>query len=70
MPRCWVGPPRWRSAYAAWQNARQELEHWDEIASQFHEQEKRRLPFLEEIHTEKAKLEQEQKIIARAVVGR
>ncbi len=51
------------SAYVAWQNARQELEHWDGIASQFHEQEKRRLPFLEEINTEKAKLEQEQKTL-------
>jgi exonuclease SbcC len=51
------------SAYAAWQNARQELERWDGIASQFHEQEKRRLPFLEEINTEKAKLEQEQKTL-------
>ena len=47
------------SAYAAWQKARQELEHWDGIASQFHEQEKRRLPFLDEINAEKAKLGQE-----------
>jgi exonuclease SbcC len=47
------------SAYADWQKARQELEHWDGIASQFHEQEKRRLPFLDEINAEKAKLGQE-----------
>ena len=46
-------------AYSAWQSARKELEHWDRIASQFHEQEKRRLPFLDEINAEKARLEQE-----------
>ena len=51
------------SAYAAWQDARRELEHWDEVASQFHEQEKKRQPFLEEVNTEKAKLEQEQKTL-------
>ncbi len=47
------------AAYSAWQQARRELEAWDGTASQFHEQEKRRLPFLDEINTEKAKLEQE-----------
>ena len=46
-------------AYLTWQERRQELENWDKVASRFHEQEKRRLPFLEEINTEKAKLEQE-----------
>ncbi|HTX89870.1 MAG TPA: SMC family ATPase, partial [Anaerolineales bacterium] len=48
------------AAYAAWQASRQELERWDGVASQFHEQEKLRLPFLDEINTEKARLEQEQ----------
>jgi len=49
------------ASYTAWQQARQELEKWDGIASQFHEQEKRRLPFLDEINAEKAKLEQEKR---------
>ena len=47
------------AAYSAWQQARRELETWDGTASQFHEQEKHRLPFLDEINAEKAKLEQE-----------
>jgi len=46
-------------AYQGWQVRRLELEKWDKVASRFHEQEKWRLPFLEEINTEKAKLEQE-----------
>jgi len=51
------------AAYAAWQQARRELETWDGTASQFHEQEKRRLPFLDKINTEKAKLEQEKETL-------
>ena len=51
------------AAYAAWQQARHDLEMWDGIASQFHEQEKRRLPFLDEINAEKAKLEQEKETL-------
>jgi exonuclease SbcC len=51
------------AAYTAWQQARRELEMWDVTASQFHEQEKRRLPFLEEINTEKARLEQEKETL-------
>lgn len=51
------------AAYNAWQQARRELETWDGTASQFHEQEKRRLPFLDEINTEKAKLEQEKETL-------
>jgi len=50
-------------AYADWQQARRELETWDGIASQFHEQEKHRLPFLDEINTQKAKLEQEKETL-------
>ena len=46
-------------AYMTWQERRLDLENWDKVASRFHEQEKRRLPFREEISTEKAKLEQE-----------
>jgi len=51
------------AAYAAWQEARKELGKWDGTASQFHEQEKRRLPFLDEINSEKAKLEQERETL-------
>ena len=51
------------AAYTGWQQARRALETWDGTASQFHEQEKRRLPFLDEINTEKAKLEQEKETL-------
>ncbi|MBE3065947.1 MAG: SMC family ATPase, partial [Chloroflexi bacterium] len=51
------------AAYTAWQQARRELETWDGTASQFHEQEKRRLPFLDEINAQKAKLEQEKETL-------
>jgi len=53
------------AAYHAWLGARKEMEKWDEIASQFHEQEKLRLPFLTDINAEKAKLEQEQETLGR-----
>jgi DNA repair protein SbcC/Rad50 len=49
------------SAYAAWQSARSDLEKWEQVADQFREHEKRRLPFLDEINAEKAKLEQEKR---------
>ncbi len=48
-----------RKAYADWQALREELEGWDKIARRFHEQDKSRLPFLEVIQSEQAKLEQE-----------
>jgi exonuclease SbcC len=51
------------TAYAAWQQRRLELENWDKVASRFHEEEKRRLPFLTEINAEKAKLEQERETL-------
>jgi exonuclease SbcC len=51
------------TSYFAWQQSRRELETWDLTASQFHEQEKKRHPFLEEINTEKAKLEQEKETL-------
>jgi exonuclease SbcC len=53
------------AAYNAWLGARKENEKWNEIASQFHEQEKLRLPFVAEINSEKAKLEQEQETLTR-----
>jgi exonuclease SbcC len=49
------------AAYKAWQRSRKELEEWDQIASRFHEQEKDRMPLLESIAAEKAKLEQEKR---------
>ncbi len=51
------------AAYNAWQRARKELGKWDESASQFHEQEKLRLPFQNEINAEKGKLEQEREML-------
>jgi len=48
------------SAYEKWKQARAESERMDKVAEQFREHEKRRLPLLEEIAVEKAKLEQEQ----------
>jgi exonuclease SbcC len=47
------------AAHKAWQKSRKELEEWDNIASQFHEYEKDRVPLLEQIAVEKARLEQE-----------
>jgi exonuclease SbcC len=47
-------------AYKAWLSVRAELEKWDALAGQFHEHERRRQPFVEEISAEKARLEQEQ----------
>ncbi len=51
------------AAFEDWQEKRSELEKWDGIASQFHEQEKFRLPFLNDINSEMAKLEQEKAIL-------
>ncbi len=54
-----------RAAYTAWQQARQELERWDEIAARFRDGEKRRQQPLDEINAERARLEQEQQILLR-----
>jgi DNA repair exonuclease SbcCD ATPase subunit len=51
------------AAHADWQRTRQELDKWDGLAVQFHEMENRRRPFLDEINTEKARLEQERTIL-------
>jgi exonuclease SbcC len=51
------------AAYTTWQQARREVEKWDGTASHFHEQEKRRLPFLDEINAERARLEQEKETL-------
>ena len=52
------------SAYEKWKQARAESERMDEVAEQFREHEKRRLPLLEKIAVEKAKLEQEQSALS------
>ncbi|HEX9840716.1 MAG TPA: SMC family ATPase, partial [Anaerolineales bacterium] len=51
------------SAYKAWQKLRRELEEWDETASRFHEHDKERTPLLEKIAAEKAKLEEEKRLL-------
>ena len=48
-------------AYAAWQQARHDLEYWDEISTRFRESEKLRQPFLDEINAARIQLEEEQK---------
>ena len=52
------------SAYRVWQKLRRELEEWDKIASRFHEHEKERTPLLERIAAEKAKLEEEKRLLS------
>ncbi|PKN91311.1 MAG: hypothetical protein CVU44_19545 [Chloroflexi bacterium HGW-Chloroflexi-6] len=47
------------SAYRGWGEAREALGAFDAAAAQFREQEKRRQPFLDEINSERARLEQE-----------
>jgi exonuclease SbcC len=47
------------AAYQSWIESRDTLAHWDEIAEQFREHEKRRQPHLTEIETERARLEKE-----------
>jgi exonuclease SbcC len=48
------------SAYQSWQNQRQALERWEEIAGQFRQQEKRRQAPRDAINAERARLQQEQ----------
>ncbi|MDQ3004859.1 MAG: SMC family ATPase, partial [Chloroflexota bacterium] len=49
------------STYKAWQKSRKELEEWDKVASKFHDHNKERLPLLEQIAAEKARLEEEKR---------
>ena len=51
--------------YTSWQQARQDLEKWDGIASHFFDQEKLRLPFINEINSEMTKLQQETETLER-----
>jgi len=50
-------------AYAAWEQAREDLERWDEIAALYGEHEKRRHVPLSEINAVRASLEQELKTL-------
>jgi exonuclease SbcC len=54
-----------QNAYRAWEQARTDLEYWNEIAIRFHEQEKRRQPHLQEIASARARLEQERDTLTR-----
>ncbi len=49
------------AAYQTWQVNRADLERWNETAAQFQEGQKRRQPLLDEINTERARLQQEHK---------
>jgi exonuclease SbcC len=49
------------AAYAAWEQARADLERWDEIAARYGEHEKRRQAPLDVINTARASLQQELK---------
>ncbi len=53
------------AAYNNWQAARRELEKWVETAARFHEQEKRRQPFLEAINSARVRLEQEREELGK-----
>ena len=59
------------TAYKGWQKARKELEEHDQVAVKFREYEKDRTPLLEQIATEKARLEEEQRslLIEQAEIG-
>jgi len=48
------------TSYKEWQASRESLGKWEATAAEYHEYEKKRQPFLDEINSEKARLEQEQ----------
>lgn len=54
-----------QAAYQAWQKARNDLEHWEEVAARFREYENYRRPLLEQIAAERARLEQEQRMLSQ-----
>ena len=49
--------------YKDWQLTQKELRNWEEVASKFREYEQDRLPLLEKIATEKARLEEEKRFL-------
>ena len=61
------------SAYQSWQDQRQALERWEEIAGQFRQQEKQRQAPRDAINAERARLQQEQQSLldeqARRLAG-
>lgn len=53
------------AAYTAWKQAREELEHWDQVAASYRQQEKRRQEPLGLIQAEHARLSQELETLSR-----
>lgn len=51
------------TAFKAWQQARTDLDYWNDIAAKFQEQQKRRQPLLDEINAERARLSQERQTL-------
>ncbi len=52
------------AAHQSWQEARNTLERWEEIAARFRDQEGQRRPLLEQIAAERARLEQERLMLS------
>ncbi|MEX2143530.1 MAG: SMC family ATPase [Anaerolineales bacterium] len=52
------------ASYSAWQTLREEVAHWDGIATQFHEQELKRSRPISQIEAEQARLETERNALA------
>lgn len=52
-----------RHGYSAWKHAKSQLEAWEQVAQQFHQQEALRQKPLEAIHKEQARLEQERETL-------
>ncbi|HEX8990373.1 MAG TPA: SMC family ATPase [Anaerolineales bacterium] len=50
-----------QAAYHQWRQALTDLQEWDKVASAFHEVDQKRIPLLQEIAGEKARLEEEQR---------
>ncbi len=55
--------------YSAWKESRTALARWEEISAQFHEQEGKRQPFLQEINEEKVRLKHEVKALGKQETG-
>jgi len=55
--------PQIEAAYRSWQQARADIEYWDEIAARFRQQEKQRQKPLDEINAARARLIQEQQTL-------
>jgi exonuclease SbcC len=53
-----------KNSYEEWRASRESLEKWEATAAEYHEYEKKRQPFLDEINSEKSRLEQEQVLLS------